>query len=289
MKNVFVPEPCPLCEGGLWKPYSDGTYQFRHGRISHSVVGQHYAVCDKCGTRGYLPEQRSANQQLIREYQNRLLGYISSSDVLALREKYLLTQEQAGVIFGGGKQGFSKWECGKATPAGPTARLIKLALKFPAVMHELAKEADIELPETARYGRRITDKNERDASESSVKPPHMKPIASSMTWIPNLRDFVARDLAASTAPMASVTQQPRIVILGPKQVGIPQASNVNVLREQGAGNVLVAAESFVGTTTLGGDLFTLVTGDYTVNPLTGALFPTSTNSTTSNAGIMYGN
>lgn len=157
MNNLFTPERCPLCEGGMWKPYTDGTYQFRQGRKSHTVGGQHYAMCDKCGTRGYLPGQRDANQQLIREYQSALLGYISPSDVLAVREKYLLTQEQAGTIFGGGKQGFSKWECGKAAPAGPTARLIKLALKHPDVMRALAADAGVQLLETPSHNRRITD------------------------------------------------------------------------------------------------------------------------------------
>ena len=160
MNNLFAPESCPLCNNGIWKPYADGTYQFRYGRKSHSVSGQHYATCDKCGTRGYLPGQRDANQKLIREYQKAMPGYISPSDVLALREKYILTQEQAGLIFGGGKQGFSKWECGKTAPAGPTARLIKLALNIPDVMRILALDAGIQLPEPVAHDRRITDKKE---------------------------------------------------------------------------------------------------------------------------------
>lgn len=291
MNKLFTPEPCPLCDGGTWKPYADGTYQFRHGRKSHSVSGQHYAICDKCGTRGYLPRQRDANQHLIREYQKTLLGYISPSNVLAVREKYLLTQEQAGIIFGGGKQGFSKWECGKATPAGPTARLIKLALKFPTVMLALAAEAGIQLPETARRGRRITDKTEQYASESSVEVTRAKSVASVVTWTPNPGDFAPFDWATSIVEQGvSVPQKRRIVMFEPKQVGVSQARWVDLLREQGGSNVPAASEGFIGTATFGEDRLTLVLSDDAVNPLTGALFPTSTNSATSTSRVTtYGN
>lgn len=153
----FECERCPLCKDGTWRPHADGTYKFLYARKSYRVSGQHYALCDKCATRGYLPGQRAANQQLIFEFQRALPGYISPSDVLSLREKYLLTQEQAGMIFGGGKQAFSKWECGKATPAGPTARLIKLALKSPEAMTILSTDAGVHLNEQPAHNRRATD------------------------------------------------------------------------------------------------------------------------------------
>lgn len=145
MKIKFFPEPCPVCGNGTWHPHTDGVYAFRYGRKEHHVGGQHYARCDRCNTRGYLPAQREENRRIVQEYQANLAGYISPSDVLAVREKYLLTQADAARIFGGGSQGFSKWERGIATPAGPTARLIKLALKHSEVMRDLAKEVGINL------------------------------------------------------------------------------------------------------------------------------------------------
>lgn len=147
MKTNFSSEKCPVCESGEWQPKSDDVHLFRHGRKTHQVTELHYAICNKCGTRGYLPGQRKANRLLIQKYQETLRGYVSPSDVLAVREKYLLTQKQGNEIFGGGTQGFSKWERGLTSPAGTTARLIKLALKYPEVMDALAKEAGVELVE----------------------------------------------------------------------------------------------------------------------------------------------
>lgn len=147
MNNIFASESCPICELGKWQPKSDDVHLIRHGRKTYRVTGLHYAICNKCGTRGYLPGQRKANRLLVQKFQETLPWYVSPSDVLAVREKYRLTQKQANEIFGGGSQGFSKWERGIASPAGPTARLIKTALKYPEVMRTLAKESGVELTE----------------------------------------------------------------------------------------------------------------------------------------------
>lgn len=145
MNNIFKSENCPICELGKWEPKADEVHLIRHGRKTFEVDGLHYAICNKCGTRGYLPGQRKANQLLVQKFQETLPWYVSPSDVLAVREKYQLTQKQANEIFGGGSQGFSKWERGLTCPAGPTARLIKTALKYPEVMVALAKESGVNI------------------------------------------------------------------------------------------------------------------------------------------------
>ncbi len=141
----FVPEICPLCGEGQWVPFCDDKYEFRHGRKNHVVEGINYAQCSCCKVRGFLPGQRDANFALIKAYQGKLPGFISRSDLLALREQYGLTQQDANLIFGGGTQGYSKWERGLNVPAGPTARLIKMALKFPEVLKTLAAEVGIDV------------------------------------------------------------------------------------------------------------------------------------------------
>ena len=141
--KTFKPEICPVCEQGMWMPHADGVYTYKHGRQVYNVSNQQYALCNHCGVKGFLPGQRDANIEALAAYEERLPGYISRSSVLAIREKYNLTQAQANQIFGGGKQGYSKWERGVSVPAGPTARLMKLALRFPEVIKELALEVGL--------------------------------------------------------------------------------------------------------------------------------------------------
>lgn len=147
MNNIFASELCPICESGKWQPKSDDVHLIRHGRKTYKITGLHYAICNKCGAHGYLPGQRKANRLLVQKFHESLPWYVSPSDVLAVREKYRLTQKQANEIFGGGSQGFSKWERGIASPAGPTARLIKTALKYPEIMRALAEESGVKLTE----------------------------------------------------------------------------------------------------------------------------------------------
>ncbi len=140
----FQPRKCPFCEG-TWRAHDDGVFNFKHARHEYSVDGQHYAVCDNCSTEGYLPGQRDENRRMIADFQSKLPDYISPSDVLAVREKYRISQEVANKLFGGGKQGFSKWERGLVEPSGVTARLLKLALESPDVVRSLARMAAVTL------------------------------------------------------------------------------------------------------------------------------------------------
>lgn len=159
MKTKFQSEICPVCQDGMMESHSDGIYEFRHARKAHKIFGQYFCVCTKCGTKGYLPGQRAANLAAIKAYQSKLPDYISPSDVLAVREKYSLTQKDANALFGGGKQGFTKWERGLAVPAGPTARLIKLALASSEALKELAQIAGVTvcLPDYESETERSTD------------------------------------------------------------------------------------------------------------------------------------
>lgn len=134
---------CPLCGEPTWESHSDRAYSFSHGHKDYVVSGLAYAHCSSCDSRGYMEGQRDSNLKKIADFQSELIDYISPSTVLSVREKYDLTQEQANEIFGGGKQGFSKWERGIVVPSGTAARMMKLALKSPSAFLEMAEVAKV--------------------------------------------------------------------------------------------------------------------------------------------------
>lgn len=146
MKNNFPSVVCPMCGEGTFESFDDGVFSFRHGNKSYSVPEQNYAKCSACETSGYLPGQRKKNSELISDFQKLIPDYVSPSDVLAVRERYSLTQKQAAQIFKGGPNGFSKWERGVTFPSGPTAMLIKVALSSSDAMRALAKVACVSFP-----------------------------------------------------------------------------------------------------------------------------------------------
>jgi len=137
---------CPVCGAGELLPHSDGKFDFRHGKKDYAVPNQHYAKCESCETSGYLPGQLAANAESIKKFQSALPDYISPSDVLAVRERYGLTQKQATKIFKGGATGFSKWERGISFPCGATSMLLKAALESIEAMTAFAKIANVDFP-----------------------------------------------------------------------------------------------------------------------------------------------
>lgn len=169
MRKNFSAVICPICDEGQFEPFDDDVFTFRHGGKQYSVPHLNYAKCNVCGTSGYLPGQRKLNSELISEFQAELVDYISPSEVLAVRERYSLTQRQASQIFRGGENGFSKWERGVVSPSGPTAMLIKVALRSAEAMRNLAKIARVDFPI-------IDNANQQEGihlvSDASEKPPH---------------------------------------------------------------------------------------------------------------------
>jgi|GEM_PF-3708541 len=134
-----------MCDAGLFQPRSDGVHAIKLGRHNHSISGLHYALCNACGTRGYLPGQLRENRRLHRAFEDSQADFISPTLILELREKYGLSQVLAAKLFGGGVQAFSKYENGKVTPAESTTKLMKLAFSDPEIMRKLAELSGVEL------------------------------------------------------------------------------------------------------------------------------------------------
>jgi len=137
---------CPVCSKGEFREYHDGRFSFKHGKKTYVLEGQAYARCNVCEVKGFLPGQRASNHLALTEFQKNLHDYVSPSDVLAVRERYSLTQNQATQIFKGGVNGFSKWERGVTFPSGATAMLIKAALKSAESMRTFADIAQVDFP-----------------------------------------------------------------------------------------------------------------------------------------------
>ena len=102
--------------------------------------------CDHCSV-----ETTRAAQQ--KEYLSRLAarkehydGLLLGEDILALRKRYGLTQQDASKIFGKGKIAFSRYENEVTYPDDSTTLLLQLAIENPSVMKSLADKANIELP-----------------------------------------------------------------------------------------------------------------------------------------------
>lgn len=145
MAKQFDQDDCPFCTDGRLIPYSDGVRELTYKNKTKRQDNLHYSICNCCGLRGITEAQAEENKRLVAQFEDSLKDYISKKDIRRIRDKYRISQAEAGEIFGCGKSYFSKWETGDSAPTGPTAVFLKRALKYADVMQRLAEEVGVQI------------------------------------------------------------------------------------------------------------------------------------------------
>lgn len=137
---------CPVCRQGRLLPGTQRR-QFRP-RGKPVMLELLTSVCDRCGQHTASADQHSQNLQRLAgrkhlpEYDGLLLG----EQILALRHRYGLKQQDASKIFGKGKIAFSRYENEVTYPDESTTLLLRMAIDKPDCMKWLADQAKVELP-----------------------------------------------------------------------------------------------------------------------------------------------
>ncbi len=134
-------ELCPLCDSKSTEVLHDQSIKYRYLKKVHVLDGQEHTVCKDCGCSFFGKGQIERNNVRFLEFEKSIVKDISPRNVLELREKYQLSQEQATRIFNCGATAFSKWERGEVAPTGTAALMLQLALEDSYVMKILAEKA----------------------------------------------------------------------------------------------------------------------------------------------------
>lgn len=137
---------CPLCErGDLESQTVDET--IRYGGREIVVPGVEISVCLSCGEEIVLPEQAKRNEVLFADAKRNADGLMTSAEIVAWRDRHGLTQRNAGSIFGGGVNAFSKYERGEVLQLRAVDSLMRTIDAFPAVLSFLCARAGISTPD----------------------------------------------------------------------------------------------------------------------------------------------
>ena len=109
------------------------------------AVSMEYSVCNDC-KREFIPKPQILNNDArIRDAKKRADGLLTSTEIYNARISLGLTQEQASLVFGGGKNAFSKYERAEVSQSIAMDKLIRISLKHPSVFHELQVCAGIKV------------------------------------------------------------------------------------------------------------------------------------------------
>lgn len=127
---------CPACDANMKHETWDKVISYRGRLVTvHAVAGFR---CPECGEAVYDDESydrvAAAGDGLVKAMRK-----ANPPEVRMIREKLGLTQAQAGKVFGGGVNAFSRYERGAAKPSTQMRKLLKIAEKHPELVKELAE------------------------------------------------------------------------------------------------------------------------------------------------------
>ncbi|WGV21142.1 type II toxin-antitoxin system MqsA family antitoxin [Pseudomonas putida] len=128
---------CPLCgRAELVAQSKDMPYRYKgETTVIPDVYGDY---CPACGEviLGMGEAQRMSD--LMSAFERQVNGaVVDPAFIAAMRRKFDLDQREAGEIFGGGVNAFSRYENGKTTPPVALVKLLKLLDRHPELFEEV--------------------------------------------------------------------------------------------------------------------------------------------------------
>lgn len=167
------PDLCPVCRQGHLVQGERVRVFTPNGK--HVEVKLVTMVCDACGETTTRASQHKANLQALAARKSEYDALLMGEEILALRKRYGLTQQQASAIFGKGKIAFSRYESETTYPDNSTTLLLAMAIEKPDVMKALADRAGVQLPlwhERCEDGQRV--KLRVLSHGAAIPPEHME-------------------------------------------------------------------------------------------------------------------
>jgi HTH-type transcriptional regulator / antitoxin MqsA len=130
---------CLACGGGpLERATKKMSFKYLGAVFTYDQPG---AWCQECGEAFLEKSDKEATDLLLADFQARIEGRLTTTDIRRIRKKLGLTQKQAGEMIGGGANAFSRYETGKSYPTRGTENFLRLLDRHPELLKELPKDA----------------------------------------------------------------------------------------------------------------------------------------------------
>jgi HTH-type transcriptional regulator/antitoxin MqsA len=179
---------CPVCRKGQLVVAERVRMFEPHGK--HVEVKLQTSKCKACGETTTKAAQHRENLRALAERKVHYGSLLMGEEILALRKRFGLTQQQASAIFGKGKIAFSRYESETTYPDESTTLLLTLAIERPEVMKTLADKAGVELPlwtERCEDEQRVKLRSIRVVSTTPTRRDHTRLSLIAPRKTPDLR------------------------------------------------------------------------------------------------------
>jgi HTH-type transcriptional regulator/antitoxin MqsA len=128
---------CPVCGvAELVRDTRDMPYIYKgESKIISMVTGD---FCSACGEAVLEQSEAERISSLMLEFNKQVnASFVDPAFIAAVRKKLALDQREAGKIFGGGVNAFSRYENGKTKPPLALVKLLKLLDRHPDLLAEI--------------------------------------------------------------------------------------------------------------------------------------------------------
>jgi HTH-type transcriptional regulator/antitoxin MqsA len=133
-------ETCPICGSGrLEEKIITEEFEYK----GKTLLYPNYVVfhCPNCEESIVDPKSIKESTKKIRDFQREIDGFLTSREIVAIRRKLGLTQDQMGEILGGGKKAFARYETGQVFQSKPMDNLLRVLDQFPGAIQVLKDKA----------------------------------------------------------------------------------------------------------------------------------------------------
>ncbi|MHA6164499.1 type II toxin-antitoxin system MqsA family antitoxin [Pseudomonas sichuanensis] len=128
---------CPICGAAELAPdIQDMPYRYKgESTLIQGVSGDY---CSACGEAVLSHDEAMRVSEQMTAFERRVNATaVDPAFISAVRKKFDLDQREAGEIFGGGVNAFSRYENGKTTPPVALIKLFKLLDRHPELFEEV--------------------------------------------------------------------------------------------------------------------------------------------------------
>ncbi|AHK22076.1 antitoxin (plasmid) [Yersinia similis] len=128
---------CPVCGGAeLFHDIRELSYTYKgESTIIANVEGDYCPACNEVIISKHDAARVSAAMLAFNKEVNAAI--VSPLFIAEVRNKLALSQREAGEIFGGGANAFSRYETGRAKPHLSTVKLLRVLDKHPDLLQEI--------------------------------------------------------------------------------------------------------------------------------------------------------
>ena len=127
---------CPVCDGDLIEETRTISTNYKNISFEFSQPGR---WCSECGEGFLTPKDLDSSKRDIADNKRIIEHRLKSDEIKKFRKKEKLTQKQAGEIFGGGANAFSKYERGEIIQSKSTDVLMRLVKSKKITIEDIKK------------------------------------------------------------------------------------------------------------------------------------------------------